>query len=642
MFRKTALFVALIFLLLGVLPGALVAQDRSIVWEDWDVDIFNINMTENSFQVIERYNVRFNGRFTFGTAVIEDNNLEAIRDVRVYEAGSPLQSSCSEAPGTYCVRQVQEGTSVTYYFNQPIADSTQNFEIHYTVIGALRVYEGGDQLWWTAIPDEHFGFPIERSTVTVQLPPGFAPREGVDPAVTYGAPAEITIDGETVIARATRRITGNESLEIRVQYPHDPNARKAGWQDAFDTRREFEETVGPIIDVGAIILGLLIAVGGTLAVVARWYTQGRDPEIGPVPQFLNEPPSDLPPAIVGTLVDEKADLRDVLSTIIDLGRRGYLVIEEEQKSGFMGIGGSSQFTFKRTDKGLDDLLDFEREVMRRVFHNRMERSLDSLRNSFYRYIPQLQKSLYKELLNHKLFKSNPETTRTIYTGGGVVLLILAGVLGFLGVGGMEEMGLSGTVLFVPISLGIVGVVLMIFGQHMPAKTREGAEEAAKWNAFREYLRNLEKYENLEDAADNFDKYLAYAVAFGIDQSWIRRFSKVSTAAVPIWYYPTYRGGHYSRGYRAGTPLSQNLGGGGLPSAADVTPGNLARAGGGGLDSMAGGMSGGLDSISSGLSNMLNSAARTMSSKPSSSGGGGFSGGGSRGGGSSGGGSRGFG
>jgi uncharacterized membrane protein len=273
----------------------------------------------------------------------------------------------------------------------------------------------------------------------------------------------------------------------------------------------------------------------------------------------------------------------------------------------------------------------------------MERSLDSLRNSFYRYIPQLQKSLYKELLEHNLFKSNPETTRAIYSGIGVVLLILAGVLGFLAAGGMEEMGLSGTVLFVPISLGIVAVALIIVGQFMPAKTRTGAEEAAKWNAFREYLRNLERYENLEDAADNFDKYLPYAVAFGIDQAWIRRFSKVSTAAVPIWYYPTYRGGHYSRGYRAGTPLSQNLGGGGLPSAADVAPGNLARAGGGGLDSMASGMSGGLDSISSGLSNMLNSAARTMSSKPSSSGGGGgFSGGGSRGGGSSGGGSRGFG
>jgi hypothetical protein len=129
---------------------------------------------------------------------------------------------------------------------------------------------------------------------------------------------------------------------------------------------------------------------------------------------------------------------------------------------------------------------------------------------------------------------------------------------------------------------------------------------------------------------------------------VRRFGNLTNVPVPIWYYPTYRGGHYSRGYRAGTPVSENLGGG-LPSASDVMPGELARAGGGGLDTMARDFSTGLNSISDGLTNMLNSASRTMVSRPQSSssgswsgGGGGFSGGGGGGGGSSGGGSRGFG
>ncbi len=75
--------------------------------------------------------------------------------------------------------------------------------------------------------------------------------------------------------------------------------------------------------------------------------KGRDPEIGPVPTYLSEPPSDLPPAVVGTLVDERADPRDAISTMIDLAH-GLSGIEEEQNEGIFGIGGSSEFTFKRT------------------------------------------------------------------------------------------------------------------------------------------------------------------------------------------------------------------------------------------------------------------------------------------------------
>lgn len=640
--KLSLLILALLFTL--AFPMESHAQTRSVVWENWDVDIFNIDMVENTFDVRENYNVQFSGTFRFGTAVIELTNLDEIRNIRVYEDGRALQISCSEAPGTYCVQRVSEGVSVVYYFYQPITNAKQRFTIEYTVAGALRVYEGGDQLWWTAIPDEHFGFPIMRSTVTVTLPEGYAPRPDIDPVETYGAPTDITIQGNTVTATNTQRIGGNESLEIRVQFPHNPDALKPAWQDAFDRRQEFEENVKPLIDLGLIALSLVLAIGGPLGVYGLWHTRGRDPKIGPVPKYLTEPPTSLPPAVVGTLVDEKADLRDILSTLIDLGRRGYLVIEEEKKTGLFGLSSSAEITFKRTDKNLDGLRKFERNVMRRVFHNRMERKLDALKNTFYKYIPQLQKDLYEELVKEGFFDTSPDTTRSIYTGVGTVVFFLSIVIGFLAMGALEEMTFfTEAIMCVPFALGLTGGALLLSGSHMPAKTRKGAEEAAKWNAFEEYLKNLERYSTVEEASQHFDDYLSYAVAFGIDRSWIRRFSNISTVPVPTWYYPTYTGGRYSRGYRAGTPISGNFAGGGLSSGGAI-PGGVARAGGGGLDSMAGGMSSGLNSVSDGLTNMLNSASRTFSSRPQSSGsggGGGFSGGG-RSGGSSGGGSRGFG
>lgn len=649
--RRLSLFVVLLLgmtVLLGSQPVN--AQQRSLVWRQWNVVIDDIDTAENRFTVREIYDIQFSGTFRTGVATIELLRLERIEDIRVFEGGQALQlaPSCPSAAGTYCVDRQGRDLLIEYNFREPLTSARQTFELVYTVVGALRVYEGGDQLWWTAVPDERFGFNVESSTVTVELPPGFAPREGIDPVVTYGAPTDVTVSGTTVKATTRRGVVGNQALEIRVQYPHDPNARVASWQASFDTQRNFEENLKPLIDVGLILLSIVLALGGTLGIYWLWYTRGRDPQVGPVPQFLSEPPSDLPPALVGTLIDETADMRDILSTVIDLGRRGYLVIEEEQKQGLFGTT-SNTFTFKRTDKAVDDLAAFEKQLITRLFSHSQERSMDALKNKFYRHIPELQNSLYDELVRRQLIKENPEKTRNKYRGWGTVLGMAAFFGGFWAVGLAEDF--TGALVCVPMSLGVVALGLLTAGTHMPAKTRVGAEETAKWNAFREYLRNIDRYANsdaiTQNVAQRFEDYLPYAVAFGIDRSWIRRFAQVPNTPAPVWYYPTHR---YGRSFRAGSPPPTRMG---LPSSGSSPIGDVARAGGGGmsLDRMAGGITGGLESLSTGMTQMLESASRTMTSRPQSSssgssgswGGGGrsFSGGGSRGGGRSGGGSRGF-
>lgn len=637
MIRRLALLagsLSLLILLGLIMPvRTATAQERTVFWQRWDVNITNVDVADNSFTVSEIYEVDFGGTFRFGTAVIPTNRLESLDNVLVFQDGQLLRNSCGQQSGTYCAQSVQEGLSITYYFNAPITNGTGNFEIRYTVRGALRVYECGDQLWWIAVPADKYGFQVGSSTITVELPPELTPREGVDPYATYGVPADIRLQGSTVVATATRTIGANEVFEIRVQFPHSANARQAGWQEAADQ----EDAIRPLIDLGLIAVSLLIGLGGPLAVLALWYTRGRDPQIGPVPEFLTEPPSDLYPAVVGALVDEKADVRDVLSTLIDLARRGYIVIEESKTEGFFGLGGRSEFVFKRTDQHLGDLRTFERDFIEALFGGRMEVSLDALKNKFYTHIPRLQKKLYADMMQRKFFRADPQTIRNGWMGlGGGMLAVAFGAFFFAG----DVIGeLSPLMYFVPVSLGLTGFITLLVAQSMPAKTPAGALEAAKWRAFRQYLANLDRYRTAEEVTGQFERYLPYAIAFGLEHSWIRRFEKVTTMPIPTWYYPTYYGGYRGGGYTAGSPLS----GGGLPRAQDVLPGEIARAGGsGGLNDLAGGMSGGLDAISGSLTSLLNSAGSVMTSRPQSSGsGGGFSGGGSFGGGS-GGGSRGFG
>jgi uncharacterized membrane protein YgcG len=628
---------------LGV--GIVDAQDRSLVWEQWNVEIENVDPVMNRFDVTEDYRIAFRGTFRFGTVVIPADRLEEISAPRIVVDGVSLDASCNgEIPGTFCFWRQSGEYNITYYFPRSVTNATAAIQFRYTVTGALRVYESGDQLWWDAIPEEHFGFPIRSATVTVQLPNTLAPRANVDPIMTYGAAGSIEVSGSRVIARAVNGVGANEAFSVRVQYPHTVNARQASWQADFDAARAFQENVAPLLNVLICGLSLLIGGGVPLLVYTMWRTRGRDPQVGTVPQYVAEPPSALPPGLVGTLLDENAEMRDILATLIDLARRGYLVIEEDKDETAFGMIQNSTFTFKRTDLATTDLRQYEQRLIDSIFSGayKVERSLASLRNQFYTSVPKIKNDLYAELLNEKLFAVSPEETRTRWGCGGLSLFF-AGVLSFFVIGALAEQ--VGLIFLLPLALILAGGAVLVLAKAMPAKTQNGALEAAKWNAFREYLRNVEKYTSVEEAAARFEAYLPYAIAFDLDQTWLRRFRQVDDVPMPPWYIPVYRGGMYRR-YIPGTPYRPQTAamGNGLPS-------ELARAGGSGsgLDDLSGGLSNSLESLSTGLTTMLNSASSVFTSVPQSSGsgswsGGGrsFSGGGFSGGGGSGGGSRGFG
>lgn len=240
--RLFRVFMPLLAATLFTFTSLATAQSRSVTWEIWDVSIYNIDTALNSFDIQETYRIRFEGTFRVGVVSIQQANLEEIRHIQVYESGIPLDQSCSEQPGTYCVTRNSEGWLIEYHFFAPITDAVQSFEIRYQVAGAIRVYDGGDQIWWAAIPEDHFGFPIESSIVTVRMPPGLAPRSGIDPVMTYGATTSVSVFNELIVAQATSRISGQESLEIRVQFPHSPNARKPEWQAEYDLERQSSES----------------------------------------------------------------------------------------------------------------------------------------------------------------------------------------------------------------------------------------------------------------------------------------------------------------------------------------------------------------------------------------------------------------
>lgn len=618
MIRQHRWLLPLLFLFILAFAAPAHAQTKQFYWDGYDV---LIELQPNGdLHVVETQSLAFSGgTFTFGYVVLEKNNLEAITDIRVREPDRVYTKDNSNDPYTFTVDESRREIRIDWYFPPTTGSNTYIFE--YTVKGAIKVEENGNQLRWIALRDELIS-DVYDAAVTVQAPSGvtFLAAEAWRNNASYPAGVVgISDDGRTA-EFGVDYLPRGVPFEVGVRFPVEQmDLAVPGWQRAEGLQDLF----------GLILLGvgLILLFGVPLVVFAYWRSRGRDPDVGVVPDYLSEPPSALPPAVAGTLVDERADMRDIISTLIDLAERGYVEFTELK----------NDFNYKLTDKSRSDLAAFERELIRAVFGRKQSVDLDDLKYKFASKLPGLRETLYDEIVERGLAPSSPQKVRNRYRAITVGIAML-GAVAFFG-----AIALSETIptAICPVFALIPGLLAMAYtSSHMPTKTEAGALEAAKWDAFRKYLKDTERYGSLDEAKDRFAAYLPYAVAFGLERSWIRKFAQLETVPSPPWYHPYPRPMRpYGRSRRIGGGTL--VGGGATPGVGDSIGGGMPS-----LEGMSGSLTTSLNNMSDGLTRMLNSSATVFkSTPPSSSSSGGFSGGGFSGGfsgGSSGGGGGGFG
>jgi hypothetical protein len=625
----------------ALLAPAVLARARAVVWRQFDVDM--TVQTDGSLSVTETQVIEFqDGPFHVGFASIPLEGSDGVTLVAVGDETRDYQpASGGETPYTYTTFFEDGYLNVEWYFPETF-DETRTFHLTYNILGAVRQYDeaSGDKIRVMPVGTD-FEFPILSSTITVHLPPG---ADLLDDPDSIGAPMEwqTGLDNRSVTFRSTRSIEPGEGVGLQLVFRHGAiSAPKPAWQQEFDQQESYDTTVRPWIDLGLWAVALALAVAAPAVLYLIWYTTGRDPAAALAPAFVTEPPSDLPPGLAGVVIDERADMRDITATLIDLARRGLVTLEEEQVPGAFATT-AKRWVLKSTGANAD-MLPYERMLLNAVLGGAAQATLDKLPARFFAALPAIEKAMYDETVRRGLFRSNPEEARGFYRTLGVILIIL-GVVGGCGLSlVLSEITFSMICPILPV-IGF-GLGLAILSNAMPARTRKGAEEAARWRAFQTYLGNMQKYKDVAGAVDQFERYLPYAIAFGLERRWVNAFAQApATVFVPIpgWYRPI------------GRPLAS------YPGSAGQTPGGAGVPGlpGGqvpGLNQIGEGLTGGLNSIGDSFVNALNAAGRSLSTPPAPtytySGGGsrGFSGGrstfrsggGFRSGGFSGGGRRGF-
>jgi uncharacterized membrane protein len=310
-----------------------------------------------------------------------------------------------------------------------------------------------------------------------------------------------------------------------------------------------------------------------------WKTKGRDPVGRKTIVVQYDSPDKLTPLEIGTLLDEKAENKDVSSQIIELAVKGYIKIKKIEAK--VLLFKTTDYEFEKLKNQNNLINEFDREIIVGIFGASGEVGkkvkMSKLKNKFYISLKKILDQTYKSLVDNDYFPKNPKKTKAKYFTTGIVIVIAGVTFGTI---------LGGIGVFALISSGII---IMAFSFIMPVKTKKGVLAHEHILGLKEYLTVAEKdrlkFHNApEKNPKHFEELLPYAMALGVAKEWGEQFKGIYKGK-PDWY-------------------------------SDSTGGNFSSM-----------------SLVNGLSNFSSSANAAVSSTPSSasSGGSGFSGGGGGGG-----------
>lgn len=476
---------------------------------------------------------------------------------RSYRTSGISASSPTGAPAGVSLDEGRSFTDVK--IGDPnVADvsGVQTYIITYSVAHVMNATDAaettsgvaGDEFYWNAVGDA-WTIPIANAKVTVVSPVAvsdaqcFAGRQGASDAC----------DGHAVSASAATftqaYLEPGQPLTVDVLYPQGSFATDPQLIDKSDFKRAFAVN-GATGGVAAVILvGGLVLLGRRLRTTAvddqfAGLTPGLTP-VGPsdgtvvkrdyrAPVAVRfEPPVGMRPGQIGTLIDEKADPRDVTATLVDLAVRGYLRIDDagEKRKGLFSK--EQDYTLVKLRDSDSALFPYESALLDALFVGRDRVTLSDLKTTFSSSMARVQKDLYANVTLLGWFRSNPQTARVAWAGVGLLGL-------FLGVMGTIVLAQNTQFALVAVPLILLGAITLATSRNAPARTAKGTAALQEARGFELYVSKAEANQlRFEEGEDLFSKYLPYAIAFGVADKWAKKFEELAqqgrTLAEPTWY-----------------------------------------------------------------------------------------------------------
>lgn len=518
MLRKNALpwLIVLALLAVAVTPVFAAKEYRA---ERFDVQ-FDLQ-PDGAALITETVVFRFDGGpFTFAFRDINVTETDGLvfLDARLDGEQMPLGTQVGQVEVTG-----RDPLTVKWHF-APTSDATHEFVVRYRVNGIVRKL-ADDVIRWRAIPEEH-EYSIDRSTVTITYPASANPIE--PPTLDRAYESSALPNGYRL---TTTNIEDDESVILTARFAAGTAAETTPqWQ----IQQQQAAAVGAVAQpIGWLAAAVMLVLGSAgLFVYAR---AQRRQSIAPVDVLTNTPPADVSPALAAKLTKQP---QGFMGALFDLARRGVLEIHEGQ-----GHWGTKQFTLELKNAAAP-LNTAEQGLLAALFkpdETTVDMSQISTRLAS-------QHKLFDEPLEEEMLKRgwlDVDRQRQRRHLGVIDFLLFMSSAGCVLLGGI---GLTAGSLDVAVAslaaaclgVGASGLVLslglLIYVAAFSSLTPEGEAEAARCKSFAKYLKQVSKDKSSAAPAADFERYLAWAAAFGLGSAWAKYYQRAGSAPWPVWFH----------------------------------------------------------------------------------------------------------
>lgn len=432
-----------------------------------------------------------------------------------------LLSVTDENGGSVETETTYVGDDVNLRLGSPdvyVDGKIKTYKIQYKLERGLNQFGDHDELYWN-VTGNGWDTAIVKASASVKLPSAVNKNDlkaicytGYGYSKEQDCQAEV-VDGQNYSFSSNSLLPSNAGLTIVVAFP----------KGMINYPSQLTYALWFFSDNWGYLLPFLTF----LFVYYRWYKYGRDPKATHptiMPEY--EPPDNLRPAEVGTLLDDRVDMQDITSTIIDLATRGHLKIIEITKKNLVWTNYEYELEQTPAKNPKDTLNDFERKIYNGIFGADTKIHLDDLKYKFYKVIPEIQTAIYNSLVSKSYYSENPDKVRGTYLGigcGGFFIVLF--FLGFL-----IDINLS---LFIGVLASFV--IIFAFANFMPKKTQKGVDTHVHVLGLEEFIKTAEKDRlKFYEKENIFEKILPYAIALGIADKWAKACEGLFKHA-PDWY-----------------------------------------------------------------------------------------------------------
>ena len=440
------------------------------------------------------------------------------------------------------------------------------YVIKYSVRDVLQRYSGYDELYWNVVGHE-WDTTIEKVTAKISSPYALVTNAECYHGEYLSNESNCDRDytGSNAFFQSSISINSGEDFTIVIALDNENEI-------AYPTKVEM--FISSIIDNWGYFASVIpfIILGGF------WYKRGRDirriadniyfdlekqGKVQTKPLLAREflptvysPIEGLTPAEVGTLVDEKVDIHDVVAEIIELARLGFLRIEKIDKKGF--LKSSKEYIFIKLGKDEKMLTDYQKYLIEKLFSDDVNAKsikdiedlikdktthsqylklatagnlviLSKLKNAFYKDLQKFKEKVYASVLAKGYFFGNPDKVRKTWLGIDIGLVVLSGVLVFYFIDITANS-------FPLLPFFISSISSLVFVKNMPRKTPKGYAYFRQIKGLAFYIKKGKwRYDNLEKNMF-FEEMLPLAISLEVVDELARDMQDIG--AKP----PDYLGG----------------------------------------------------------------------------------------------------